>query len=259
MNHLFIFLFTTSDWINSIAAIAAFLTAIITFLTVIEIKKQREHSYHPEINVANIEFYLYKSDYHASETEKKLYLFYSKRRIPENESKSGFNELAIDINNIGLAVAKQVNCYWEADIDAICKALDHKKKSIANWKIKDHFFCVTSERLNLEWVFAIEEDNEGEYFNFILPYSVENRNTQLRVPSYFTDLYWIYKVKEVLDKPYTSDMDYPPIKLHIEYTNIHGKKIKKTFLLFMKWNFIGPPRAEESELAKFNIEIIESD
>lgn len=69
--------FTITDWINSIAAIAALITAIITFLTVVEIKKQREHSYHPDISVSNFEFYVYRYDKELNDDEdNSMYLYF---------------------------------------------------------------------------------------------------------------------------------------------------------------------------------------
>jgi hypothetical protein len=118
-------LFTTSDWISSIAAIAALLTAIITLFTVLEIRKQREHSYHPEINVANFQFYVYRydKDFTEEEEDDNIYLYYSKRKLEASEPKSGYNELTVDINNIGLGVAKRVFWEWEIDIYELCKSL----------------------------------------------------------------------------------------------------------------------------------------
>jgi hypothetical protein len=256
LNSLFTFLWTTPDLINSIAAIAALLTAIITFITVIEIKKQREHSYHPDINISNFEFFVYRYD--KDEEDISMYLYHSKIRIAETEPKSGYNELTIDINNVGLAVAKQVYWYWESDLYEIGRALKNDEDNKIEWIIVERDLFVKATQLNVDWIFSIDEDNLGSFFSFILPYSIENRKHEIRIPQYYLDLYWLYKTNEVTGKLKVNEKEYPPIQLHVGYTNIHGKEIKKTFLLYMRWNFMGNPLREDSELAKFNIEIFES-
>ena len=57
-----IFLFSTSDWISLITAIAALITAIVALITINEVRKQRQHSYQPDLDIANIDFYVYRYD-----------------------------------------------------------------------------------------------------------------------------------------------------------------------------------------------------
>ncbi|HLD53752.1 MAG TPA: hypothetical protein VJA82_10630 [Sediminibacterium sp.] len=256
MNLSFTFLLTTPDWINSIAAIAALLTAVITFITVLEIKKQREHSYHPDINISNFEFYVYRYD--KEEEDVSMNLYYSKKRIPAGELKNGYNELTIDINNIGLAVAKQVYWYWESDLYEIGRAIKNDEDSNINWVIIERDLFYKAPHLNVDWIYSIDEDNSGSFFSFILPYSIENRNHEIQIPQYYLDLYWLYKTNEVTGEFKNNKKEYPPLQLHVGYTDIHGKEMQKTFLLYMRWSFMSNPLRDESELAKFNIEIFES-
>ena len=57
-----IFLFSTSNWISLITAIAALITASVTLITINEIRKQRQRSYHPDLDIANFDFYVYRYD-----------------------------------------------------------------------------------------------------------------------------------------------------------------------------------------------------
>ena len=52
--------------------------------------------------------------------------------------------------------------------------------------------------------------------------------------------------------------DFPPIQLIMNYTNIHGKKVEKEFLLFLKFDFFANPKNKQSELAKFRFQILEN-
>lgn len=47
------------DWLSLGTLIATLITAIVTYLTVVEVKKQREASYHPEIYLGNQKVFFY--------------------------------------------------------------------------------------------------------------------------------------------------------------------------------------------------------
>lgn len=255
----FIILFSASDWINSISAISALLTAVVTLITVREIKKQREHSYHPDINIANFEFYVYRYDKDEDDENDMFSLYYSTKKLSEIDPKSGYNELVIDISNIGLGVAKQVSWNWHVDFNGIQKVLESgKKKPFVKYVIAKDEVSISSKKVNVDWLYFIGEENFGDFFNFILPYSIENRKNEIRIPSSFIDLYWLYKAKEMIVDNHRSEMEYPPLYLVVNYTDIHGKEIEKTFLLHLAWSFMSNPNTEKSELAKFRFEIVEA-
>ena len=245
---------TTADWINIVIASVAAITAIITLLTVNEMRKQRIHSYHPDLTMANFSFYVYKGDY--DEEIQSIYLYSYKTRQEENSSINGYNELTIDINNIGFGVAKDVRWKWNLDLTTAKEAL-FDNDVVSNWEKGDDFLTVDSAQLKVEWAFQIDEENEGGVFNFILPYSNENRKTEIVIPSYFISLYWLYMVRGLIIKremPYT---DFPPLELNMTYTDIHSKRLSKTFLLRLQFEFLATPNENVKELAKFRLEIDE--
>jgi hypothetical protein len=106
---------TTADWINICIASITLLTAIIALLTINEMRKQRIHSYFPDINMANFNFYVYRGD--IDEELKSVYLYSYKKKKKEKAKINGFNELKIGINNIGFGVAKNVRCIWNFDVE----------------------------------------------------------------------------------------------------------------------------------------------
>lgn len=250
--------FTATDWINSISAVSALLTTIVTFITVREIKKQREHSYHPDVNIANLEFFVYKYDKDEEDENDMFSLYYSTKKMLETDPKQGYNELTIDISNICLAAAKQVSWSWFVNFNGIKSVLESKKKPLIDCVLHENEVSISSKKLNIDWFYLVDDENFGNYFNFILPYSIENRKNTIRIPPSYLDLYWLYKAKEILEDDHFSDIEYPPLELHIKYTNMHGKEIEKTFLLYMTWSFMSNPLNQQTELAKFRIEIAES-
>lgn len=247
--------FTITDWIGSLSAIASLITAIIALLTVREIKKQREHSYYPDLNLANFEFFVYKYDKEEQNEEEKddtIFLYYAKKQIEESQPKTGYNELSININNIGFGVAKAINYEWSFDFREAQKVIDANA-----FELNEDDFCITFSSLNVDWTYALNEENYGDFINFILPYSQENRNIEIRIPQYFMDLYWVYMAKGLLTKDVSIGDRFPPIVLSINYENIHGKVINKVFSIFLRFIFIANPQTEKSELAKFKFEISE--
>lgn len=248
---------TISEWIDSIATIAALITAVITFFTVVEVRRQRENSYHPEVNIANFQFYVYRYDKELDADDDNIYLYYSKSKLLSSTSIQGYNELAIEINNIGLGVAKRLFWSWEVDIYELCRSLECEDEKLVRWIIDSGDLNVIIDRLNIHWIYPLGEVNEGGYFNFILPYSIENRKNEIVLPSYFLDLFWIYKIKSFLCRVDNEMKEYPPIKLHLSYTDMHGKEIYKTFLIHLGYNFIASPFVEQSELGLFRVVVLE--
>ncbi len=245
---------TTGDWINIVIASITLLTAIIALLTINEMRKQRVHSYFPDINMANFSFYVYKADY--DDEIKSIFLYYFKHRKEENEKIDGFNELKIGINNIGFGVAKNVRWDWKFDLTQAQKVIC-KDKSVT-WGKDDDFLSIESKKINVEWAFNIDEDNMGGSFNFILPYSNENRETEIVIPDYFISLYWLYMVNQIgTDTPKSIDDYFPQLELNVKYTDIHSNEQEKTFLIELHFDMIASVRENVKELAKFRFEISE--
>ncbi|NLP59322.1 hypothetical protein [Lutibacter sp. B1] len=245
---------STADWINIVIASVAFIAAIIALFTVNEIKKQRLHSYHPDINMADFSFYVYQGDY--DEEIKTNFLYTYRERKNEGDSIGGFNQLTMDINNIGFGVAKNIKWKWDFDFDKAEKVICENQE--VWWRMKDNILSVDSKELNVEWTYDIEEDNEERSFNFILPYSNENRKTEIVVPSYFVDLYWLYMAGQLLvEKPKAIYINFPSIELSVFYTDIQSNKISKIFNIDLKFDMISGPGNKSKELGKFRFEITE--
>jgi hypothetical protein len=72
------------------------------------------------------------------------------------------------------------------------------------------------------------------------------------------DLFWLYKLKTFLCENEIEGKEYPPMQLHIGYTDMHGKEIRKTFLIYLEYSFISSPFIEQPELALFRTVILEA-
>ena len=246
---------TTADWINIVIASITLLTAIIALLTINEIRKQRVHSYFPDINMVNFSFYVYKGDF--DEENKSVYLYSYKNKKKENSKIGGFNELKIGINNIGFGVAKNVRWNWNFDFEKAKKIICNDEN--VKWEKNEDFIIIDCFPQNVEWAFDIEEDNIGGSFNFILPYGNENRETEIVIPDYFINLYWLYMVNQISGKELTKSIQdfFPLLELNVKYTDIHSNELSKTFLIEIRFDMIASPKEDTKELAKFRFEISE--
>ncbi|KRD09143.1 hypothetical protein ASE21_14950 [Flavobacterium sp. Root901] len=246
---------TTADWINIFIACVTLLTAIIALLTINEMRTQRVHSYFPDLNMADFSFYIYRGDYDQQTETVFLYTF--RDRKEENTSISGFNELKIGIDNIGFGVAKNVKWNWYFNIEDAKKIIC--RDSDVNWEENDDFIIIDSLPLNISWALDIEEDNRGGSFNFILPYVNENRETEIVIPDYFINLYWLFMVNQISTENHRglNEHEFPQLELNVNYTDIHSNVLSKTFLIAIKFDMIALPREESNELAKFRFEISE--
>lgn len=250
---------TTADWINIIIASITLLTAIIALLTINEMRKQRVHSYFPDINLADFSFYVYKADF--SDEIKSIYLYSFKQRKEENSKIDGFNELKTGINNIGFGVAKNVRWSWDFNIEKAQEIIIKDENVV--WGNNDDFITIDSISQNIEWAFNIDEDNIGGKFNFILPYGNENKENEIVIPDYFIYLYWLYMVNQISNVnehniPKSIEDNFPLLKLNVKYTDIHFNELSKTFLIEIKFDMIATPKEETKELAKFRFEITEN-
>ena len=244
---------STGDWINIIIASITLITAIIAFLTINEMRKQRVHSYFPDINLANFSFYVYKAD--DTEEIDSIYLYSYKNQKEENEKIGGFNELKTEINNIGFGVAKNIKWNWTFDIKEAEKVIC--KDESVKWENGEDFISIDSSKIKVKWAFDLKEDNIGGNFNFLLPYSNENRKNEIVIPDYFINLYWLYMVNQIEPTPKTLYDYFPPLELNLNYTDIHSNELKKTFSIRLNFDMIAGIRDKTKELAKLKFEIEE--
>lgn len=252
-----IMLFSTTDWISLITAFAALITALITLLTVLEIRKQREHSYQPDLDIANFDFYVYRydKDEEDDESEDLINLYYSKDQLDEKDKISGFNELLLDVSNTGFGAAKEVTWEWSFDFISAQNAIKLSKNEF-NFHESDNEYIVKVPELKVDWIIMLDEDNATDYFNFVLPYSIENRKNTIRIPSYFIDLFWLYKSKDMMIEHLGEDQDFPPLKLYVSYANLDGKKFDRCFQMNLRYSYISNPFYPKKDLGKFRFEII---
>jgi hypothetical protein len=204
--------------------------------------------------MANFSFYVYQGDY--DNEIKSIFLYSFKTRKEKGSIIEGFNELKVEISNIGFGVAKNVKWNWNFDLKK-AKSIICKDQSI-KWGQKEDVLSIDSTSLTIGWVFDITEDNIGGNFNFILPYSNETRVAEIVIPEYFIYLYWLYMVNQITNKEPKSMEDlFPPLELTLNYTDIHSNSRTKIFSIDLNFDMISEPGENTKQVAKFRFEISE--
>jgi len=242
------------DWINIIIASITFLTAIIALLTINEMRRQRIHSYFPDIHISNFSFHVYQAE--EQDEFSSVYLHFFKDKQSEGSTISGYNELKTGISNIGFGVAKNVRPEWNFNFDHAERTLCNDKS--VKWERTENTILIDFDPLDLKWAFDIDEEHLTSSYNFILPYSNETRETEITIPNYYINLYWLYMANQlnVNEVKYIED-HFPPLELNIKYTDIHSNEQQKKFTLSLEFVHFGLPTGKNEEIAQLKFIIKE--
>ena len=231
---------TSTDIIGIFTGLATSGAAIATYLTVREIKKQRESSYLPDLCIDTFSARIYgqisTKDIIASKF-KSINNFTGE----ENDSELPNVLLNFKIQNVGLGAAKNICFLWEFDFigaSDIVKNVNGYDGQLADYNIKYgeielgwHELSSVAPRVNsnlsiprIVWLLYL--------YYFALQYSIKNKNGI----SYFSDEF------DSLPKP----------KLKLTYTDIQNKKYMKTFIF--SFTIVGAQKPEGDSLAMLLIE-----
>jgi hypothetical protein len=226
-----------SEWINIIASVGTFLSALIAAYTIIEVRKQRRSSYKPEL-------FLDSFCYFASNNPLLYHELVMYRVSPFNEIFEGKNEnpKRISVNykleNLGFGIAKSVECQWEFDYK---KAIE-----IIEDQLPDGYYLnrVLDDYISLEhvsksiYISFYLKDLEKQAFDFVRPASVGENKKHLAIPNIIIDCYLIvlilkYQLLENTCKNYRYEEfeDFPKVTLNLKYKDLQNKVYKKKLSL----------------------------
>jgi len=236
------------DWISLLVAIAALITAIAALLTVREIRKQRESSYHPELHPSITDFHIY------GVKAKDIYLPYDyyNHRI-DDRKKSLFNEqILMKLYNVGLAAAKNVVYKWADNTDDWIKAINEVNKEGFFNITKDEkgrLLVINIPKYEIKHNHLLENQFSKKYYGFILPSSADKAYSNLVIPKCYLDLYITYIC--IIADFYTKDkpknpkrigeVDFPSLYLNITYEDLLGKAHAKSYKIDIDFNIMTHP------------------
>lgn len=240
---------THIDWLSLGTLVATLITALATFWTVLEVKKQREASYHPEIYLGNQAVYFYGLKW------KDTYLpfSYSTEEIKEFNDMAWKNYINIDLHNVGFAVAKAVEYEWSFDIQTVIENI-HKVNRVGFFHVHfDKILEISAPQIEFKFSHMVANQLRGNTINYILPSSIEKTATKIHVPSCYIDLYLIFlssalnyysKKTETKNEVKTHNIDlenFPQLNLKLAYKDLHGKTHSKSFGLRFSFSHLSSP------------------
>ena len=222
----------TFDWV-AVGSIASVLVALVTYGTILEIKKQREQSYMPELIIDNgKKFNLYT-------TEDIQFMYWHENKVKEiKEITTTFvYDFTLDCFNIGRGTAKYINVRYEIDFNKMKSAIentgrvsidkigiDENNNTSFNGKFGDTrplgFGSIND--LHLEYIF-IHDRNEDAF--------------KISLPKIYLSLFDAFILSEVYsgNEHWMENISkFPAIKLKMSYKDIANKVYPKEFTISFK-------------------------
>lgn len=206
---------TTDQIIALFASIAACLTAIASFIVLLQNYKQRQASYRPEIVLKKITF-------ETTECDSKLIPkdWFSQDYKPQNSF------FALPIVNIGLGTAKQIKATWFFDFKTYINEINKS----AQEALIPAYFEYENEVLNfksdLDSAIHFWSNQKYQEIDYILPISIDGNPAELFFPKAIifaitSDcFFWLQKDdRKKIDFPV-----FPKIELQLCYYDIGNKK-----------------------------------
>lgn len=221
---------TTLEIFSIISSIATLITALLIYLTLKEMARQRKDTIIPEI--VSINQYIFGSKNPIAATGCPTFWQKHHPDDPSKESNIIDPDYKISLLNLGNGAAKQISLEWSYDIEGLLKKINefsqilfsdlYIKKTSENWlsfKRKDG----SGGRINLEL------DLKGS-IDYLLPISIKKIDDNARLPYSYLQLVSQYIQLLSQDKKGTLDknlLQLYPIKLKISYSDIAGNKFIK--------------------------------
>lgn len=230
--------------IATISALATVVAAIIYYLTLNELKKQRENTSRPHLFIDKIYFnvqgfrkgkYLMPIKWTTEKMNSVILEFTNELKI---------SEFYLKCYNIGFGTATNVSVDFHYDIDLFLSKINELEKEInENDRIKIEknnafisFSNENSEMPSRKFGIAIE-NNLKHYVTYILPTNIKNEPVDLKLPSHYLELLNVY-VYYLMTIENNKELDYsvPEITTKIKYSDINKKLTEESFTIVTNLN-----------------------
>jgi hypothetical protein len=206
---------STDQLIAVSSSVAAAISALATFFTVLQVSENRKSSYRPEIIFANTRF---------SSTRK------VKNDHPNTDPEK---YISVDMYNIGLGSAKNIEISWSFLINSTVE----KMNSLANLgaKLNRYKFendMIFSEGENSNISISVWRNQKTLKIDFVLPASIDNQPQVISIPPAYIELWDSYVTSAISIDQTELLEDFPPLTCIITYQDVGGVKykLKREFL-----------------------------
>ncbi|MBW1780965.1 MAG: hypothetical protein JRL30_09525 [Deltaproteobacteria bacterium] len=223
---------TLSELISSISSVAALVTAIIVFFTLLEMIRQRQSSYKPDLVFKPLRFSV------SADTFDTLQYTISTEDSGDN-SEQGHHDPNGKVFNIGLGSAKNLRFTWQFDHE---KAIERVKKLNVELglttNVKDKILIIKAKTSS---VYISLENDFLQSIDYLLPVSITNQPVIMQIPSCYVNLlsiYSIYQICKNADDALHALSSFPRARVTTEYKDVGGKIYKKKYSVNSRYHHI---------------------
>lgn len=206
---------TTDQIVALIASIGTCLSAIATFLTVRQIAKQREATYHPELAFSRIYFEAGLDPLSVGALPRK----WINRKT--DDVQAPLTDLLIPFRNVGLGTAKDIRVAWSFEIEKTIKyvnELAQRTLTPAYFNLKNGAMTIKSEGLGDGT--SMWSNQQKITLDFVLPASVDKEPTNVSLPHAFIELCSAIVYLDAKNQKFTGNPDCPLLTASIDFVDI---------------------------------------
>lgn len=209
--------------ISAVSGFAALLTAIIVFFTLIEMKRQRQSSYKPDLTFKPVHF-----SFSATFTDALQHKISSKKI--NGDSNKAHYEPSTEIYNVGLGSAKNLCVTWRFDYQKAIKLIKNAEGKFGLTISLENMLLQIKDKV-VTWI-EITYDLRQD-IDYLLPASIANETARLLIPSSYVHLLSFYFIFHVYKNPDENILfnfaDFPELKMNTKFNDIGGKTYSKKY------------------------------
>jgi len=206
--------------INIVGHLLTIISLLLVFITLLEMKIQRNNTYMPQI---------------VAESNGKLEMSWNSIQdfVFLKEDTNMYNQINLDIYNVGVGVARNLKFEW--DNDNMISLANYINNNSNNFCISINHERIVIKTIGIEsWRLGLERVSR---LNFLAPNIDEPY--KINLPNQYLQCYKIM----LMDQLY----DYPPLKLKVSYTDIQGKEYEQILLITIRLDILLSSSGTESE------------
>lgn len=197
--------------------------------TLREIKLQRETTYLPEIIINSTPFYLKCENEYGFPVQ---YNSTSDITFPSINVDITFLSIPIRVYNIGLGSAKKIHFKFDFDVKKAISILQNKKIHLKgglehDFKFDYDYNSIMISGINGQSYFPISLDNQ--FNSYLLPVNIDRNGADFDLPIHITSMYAIYSFMWMVNHQLMKDCSFPPITIHVNYSDINNKDFNKIY------------------------------
>jgi hypothetical protein len=224
-----------ADWIAITSSIGTFLSSFFILMTLFELKVQRKHSYIPDLVIPEIIFCYNSNDIKTWKTDDEEFI-------------------SLEIHNIGLDVAKNINFKWSYDIHGMIeifyKLSEPDKGELYIDSVENRLIYKKDGVLESGSSLSIDD----RHADFLMASKDNSKEYNLDLPNSYiviaTAIYKHAKINEVFDVN-SFDDGLLPLTLTITYKDVGGNFYRKEFKVDIKF-FMKSINLKETDLLKIH-------